>query len=97
MDWLIDRMLVVAIICVPISPAYFFVQPMAIKKWKGGWRIAAMAPLLLTLAAIPYSIMGIIQNSNLWPLGAMCVLGLGSAYLLVLWAVKAGREHLTGP
>ena len=32
-------------------PAYFVVQPATLWRWPGGWRIAALAPLLLTVPA----------------------------------------------
>ena len=33
-------------------PAYFVVQPATIWRWPGGWRVAALAPLLLTVPAL---------------------------------------------
>lgn len=69
-------------------PAYLFAQPAALAHWRGGWRKAALAPLLLTVPAVLYGVVGVVQNSNLWPLPVMFVFGLGSLYLAALWIAK---------
>lgn len=66
-------------------PAYFVAQPMTIARWPGGWRLAALAPLLLTVPALCFSLFALYHGSNLWSLALIFAAALGSAYLGVLW------------
>ena len=66
-------------------PAYFFAQPAALARWRGAWRKAALAPLLLTVPAAIFSLVAFSQGSNLWPLALIFAAGLGTLYLAALW------------
>lgn len=69
-------------------PAYFIAQPMALARWRGGWRKAALAPLLLTAPAAAYSVVALAQESNLWPLALIFAAAIGSLYLAALWLAR---------
>lgn len=69
-------------------PAYFVVQPAAIWRWPGGWRLAALAPLLLTAPALCFSLLALYQGSNLWPLALIFAAALGTVYLAALWLAR---------
>ena len=62
-------------------PAYFVVQPATLWRWPGGWRIAALAPLLLTVPALVFSLFALHHGSNLWPLTLIFAAAVGT-----LWA-----------
>ena len=69
-------------------PAYFVAQPMALVRFPGGWRLAALAPLLLTVPALLFSLYALHQGSNLWPLSLIFAAAIGSIYLSALWLVR---------
>jgi hypothetical protein len=69
-------------------PAYFVVQPATILRWPGGWRLAALAPLLLTAPALCFSLFALYHESNLWPLALIFAAALGSIYLAALWLAR---------
>ena len=69
-------------------PAYFVVQPMSLAQWHGGWRKAAIAPLLLTVPAALFSLYALGKGSNLWPISLIFTAALGSFYLAALWLAR---------
>lgn len=69
-------------------PAYLVVQPATILRWPGGWRLAALAPLLLTAPALCFSLFALYHGSNLWPLTLIFAAALGSIYLAALWLAR---------
>jgi hypothetical protein len=73
-------------------PAYFIAQPVALIFWRGRWRLAAMAPLLLSVPALVFSLYALAMDSNLWPLTLIFAAALGMIYLAVLWAVRMVRS-----
>lgn len=69
-------------------PAYFVAQPAAIWRWPGRWRHAALAPLLLTVPALCFSLVALHQGSNLWPITLIFAAALGMIYLSALWLAR---------
>jgi hypothetical protein len=69
-------------------PGYFFLQPAALWRWRGGWRKAAWAPLALVIPALFFSLYALGQDSNLWPLTLIFSAMIGSVYLAGLWLVQ---------
>ncbi len=69
-------------------PAYCVVQPATILRWPGGWRLAALAPLLLTAPALCFSVFALYHGSNLWPLTLIFAAALGTIYLAALWLAR---------
>ena len=70
-------------------PGYFVLQPLAAIRMKGGWRIAALARLLLSTPAFALSIVALVHGSNLWPIHMVLFAPLGSLYLTALFFVHS--------
>jgi hypothetical protein len=75
--------------CSSPSRAYFVLQPVAVVRLKGGWRVAALAPLLLAIPAVIWSLYALSQDSNLWPLVFIFFAPLGTLYLVVVLSMAA--------
>jgi len=69
-------------------PAYFVIQPMSLAQWSGGWRKAALVPLLLTVPAALFSLYALGHGSNLWPITLIFTAAIGSLYLAALWLAQ---------
>jgi hypothetical protein len=69
-------------------PAYFVVQPAMLLRWRGGWRKAALVPLLLTVPALVFSLFALTRGSNLWPITLIFTTAIGTLYLAGLWSIK---------
>ena len=69
-------------------PAYFVIQPMSLAQWSGGWRKAALMPLLLTVPAALFSFYALSHGSNLWPITLIFTAAIGSLYLAALWLAQ---------
>ena len=69
-------------------PAYFVLQPLAAIRLKGGWKVAALAPLLLAIPAALWSLYALSQGSNVWPLVFIFFTPLGTLYLAALFAIS---------
>jgi hypothetical protein len=73
-------------------PAYFVVQPWALLSFKRGWRLAAAAPLALSIPAALWCLIALSQDSNLWPMVFILFAPFGTGYLLVLaWLRSVSR------
>jgi hypothetical protein len=70
-------------------PAYFVLQPVAVIRLKGRWKVAALAPLSLAIPAVLRSLYALSQDSNLWPLVFVLFAPLGTLYLAVLLSMAA--------
>jgi hypothetical protein len=64
-----------------LVPAYFVLQPWALFKLRGKWRIAAALPLLFAIPAAIYCAYALAQDYNLWPLVFIFFAPIGSLYL----------------
>ena len=80
--------MILGLVAIAGVPAYFVVQPATIWRWPGGWRVAALAPLLLTAPALCFSLFALYHGSNLWPLTLIFAAALGSVYLAALWLAR---------
>lgn len=49
-------------------PAYVVVQVVALMRSSGGSRMAAALPLFVMVPVFVYAAVGLVQESNLWPL-----------------------------
>jgi hypothetical protein len=65
-------------------PAYLVLQPLALLRLKGGWRIAAAAPLLVAIPTALWSLYALSHESNLWPITFILFSPAGTIYLLAL-------------
>lgn len=64
-------------------------QVMALRRMRGGWRVAAFMPLLAMGAAIAVAVLGVLAGSNLAPIWVVFALPLCFAWLVVLWLLHA--------
>ena len=74
------------------APAYFVLQPMAIRRLAHGWKIAAMVPLPFAATTIAWSLYALADDSNLWPITFIFFVALASPYLLFL--LLFGRQKM---
>ena len=77
-------------------PAYFALQPLKLLRFKGGWRTAAMGPLIGAAPTMVWSLYALSQGSNLWPLTFIFFAPLGSLYLIALMATRYWKTGATG-
>jgi hypothetical protein len=68
--------------------AYIALQTFVLRTWSGGWRTAALAPLLLTVPLAAVSVWQLAQGSNLWPLPLFFSAPAALLYLLLLAAAR---------
>jgi hypothetical protein len=76
-----------------LIPAYFVLQPWTLARFTGGWRTAAMVPLIGAAPTIAWSLYALSQGSNLWPLTFIFFAPFGTLYLIGL---VAARWYRTG-
>ncbi len=68
--------------------AYVPLQIYAGIKWSGGWRIAALVPLLLMVPVFVFTAVAFAQESNLWPIVLIFAAPLGTIYLIFLFIMR---------
>ena len=73
-------------------PGYFYLQYRLLRRWSGGWKLAALAPIVLVVPAVVFSLYALSRDSNLWPLTVIFLAPVGFAYLLILCGVRAASE-----
>jgi hypothetical protein len=69
-------------------PAYLVLQPWAALKLAGGWRRAALAPLLIAIPAILFSFYALNDGSNLWPITFILFAPFGTIYLIAILLLR---------
>ena len=69
-------------------PGYLVLQPWTALKFTGGWRMAALVPLLGTVPTIVWSLYALSRGSNLWPLTFIFFAPLGFVYLGILALIR---------
>lgn len=69
-------------------PGYLVLQFLLYRRWQGGWRRLALAPLWLTVPVLAYTLFALAMGSNLWPLVMLFTFPLAFAYLLALTLVR---------
>ena len=67
---------------------YLVVQPVLIWQWSGGWRIAALLPLLAAVPLFGHAWLAFRAGSNLWPILLIYFMPLAFLYLVVIAAVR---------
>ena len=68
--------------------AYVPLQIRACRNWRGGWRIAALVPLLLMVPVFVSAVIGIVYGSNLWPIYLIFLSPVGTGYLVILFVIR---------
>jgi hypothetical protein len=69
-------------------PAYFVLQVVLYRRWRDGWRKAALLPLWATVPIVAYTLFALFMGSNLWPLVMLFTVPLAFAYLVLLVLAK---------
>lgn len=72
-------------------PAYLVLQVFLLRRLSGGWRRAALVPLLWMVPVGLYSLLALFAGSNLWPLGLIFLSPAALLYLVGLLLVKRLR------
>ena len=67
---------------------YLLLQPLVAFRWSGRWRLAGLAPLVLTLPLAAYTLTALAAGSNLWPLAALFLTPVAFVYLLLLASLR---------
>ena len=74
-------------------PGYFVLQSWTLFRFGGGWRKAALAPLLGAILTMLWSLSAPSQDSNLWPLTFIFFAPVGTLYLVVLMLLRRFAPH----
>jgi hypothetical protein len=78
----------IGLLVVSLVPAYFVLQPVALLRLSGRWRIAAALPLILAIPALAFSLYALAQDSNLWPMVFILFAPPGTLYLAALLVLR---------
>jgi hypothetical protein len=70
-------------------PGYWVLQIMLARRYRGGWRIAALAPLAVMVPLLIYSGVALAAGSNLWPLFMILVSPIAFVYLAIVGTVRS--------
>jgi hypothetical protein len=74
-----------------LVPAYFFLQYFTVSRYRGGWRIAALVPLVVMVPIVGQAILAFLAGSNLWPLLLILVSPIAFLYLVAVAVIRAIR------
>jgi hypothetical protein len=69
-------------------PIYFIMQVVLLRRWRGGWRVAAAIPAVPMLFILGHAIFAFVAGSNIFPLGLIFTAAPALMCLLVLMAVR---------
>ena len=69
-------------------PGYFVLQALFVWRFSSGWRIAALAPLLLMGPLMAHAFFALSMGSNIWPLFVIFAAPVLFLYLVALWAAR---------
>ena len=72
-------------------PGYLALQVYMLSRYQGGWRKAALVPLVLMVPLLAYTVFALLAASNLWPLLLIFLTPLAFVYLMGLGLVKRAR------
>ena len=83
-----DTDVVVGIGVLAPTPIYFILQIWFGFAWRGGWRIAALLPLIIMLPALAWTVQGALRGANLAPMPAILAAMPSLLYLVILWVLR---------
>jgi hypothetical protein len=69
-------------------PVYLVLQGYTAWTWEGGWRLAALAPLLVMVPLVAFAILAAAAQSNLFPLFVIFAAPPAVLYLAILGGVR---------
>jgi hypothetical protein len=70
------------------APMYLVLQPVAAILLRGGWRIAALVPLLLAIPLGLWCLAAFADQSNLWPVPFLLFAPFGTIYLVIVLLLR---------
>ena len=73
-------------------PGYFVLQVWLAHAWRGGWRTAALVPLIFMAPAVLFSLFALSKGSNLWPITVVLLSPLAFTYLAIVWVSRTIAE-----
>lgn len=88
MDWLIGELVALA------SPAYFFLQILTVMRYRGRWRLAALAPLLVMVPLAVHAGMAHEAGAPRWPLLLVLAAPVAFTWLLLVGIAKSTAGSL---
>ena len=65
----------------------------SVQQMRGGWRVAALLPLLVLIPVLVVTIYGLWQGSNLWPLFLIFLAPVLLLYQVGLFALHKWVQH----
>jgi hypothetical protein len=72
-------------------PGYFVLQAWLLYRLRGGWRVAAMVPLIPFVPLLIHALFAFAMGSNLWPLLLILFAPFGFLYLAGVWIAHSLR------
>ena len=72
-------------------PGYIVLQVIAWRRFEGGWRKAAIVPLIVILPVFAYTLLALFAGSNLWPLVLLFVCPFALIYLAIVFGLRWAR------
>jgi hypothetical protein len=90
-------MFVIGSVAMLAAPAYLILQPWAAAKLTGGWRKAALLPLIPAIPLLFWCAYAFADQSNLWPVPFLLFAPLGTFYLVILLVVAKAKERWVLP
>jgi hypothetical protein len=71
-------------------------QWLALRRFTGGWRIAAWVPVVTLGAAVAVAVLGVLAGSNLAPIWVVFALPLCLLWLAGLWLLRGLAALVAG-
>lgn len=78
-------------------PLYFVLQAWSAYVWRGGWRKAALMPLIPIVPCVLWSLYALSHDSNLWPITVILLSPFCFTYLLLLCAMRFVAHRFASP
>jgi hypothetical protein len=78
------------------APAYFILQLWAAARLTGGWRKAALLPLIPVLPLVLWCAYALADQSNLWPVPFLLFAPFGTFYLVILLVAAKVQAQRSG-
>jgi len=83
MEWVIAELVALA------GPAYFFLQLLMAARYRGRWRLIALAPLLVMVPLAVQAAIACAAGSGAWPALLIAAAPVAFGYLLVVAAARS--------
>jgi len=74
-------------------PGYIALQIFLLRRYREGWRTAALAPLALMIPLLGYTLIALLAQSNLWPLMLLMLTPIAFVYLAVLTLIHYAQRR----